>query len=90
MLLKVDLHPDVVWFVQQRCTGAEQQAFYAALQATRTEPVGSSEAILDPGLSRYMLRFFRFANCLAVFHYDPARGSIKVLECRRMQPKRPS
>jgi hypothetical protein len=90
MLVKVDLHEDVVWFIRHRCSKEEQLAFLLALEAVRKEPIAHSEALADPRLSRYMLRFFRFADCIALFKYDVAGNRIKVMECRRVQPsKRP-
>ena len=88
MLIKVGLHPDVVFFVRHRCNPEEQKAFFVQLHAIRSEPITNSEAISDPRLSRYMLRFFRFGRHMAVFHFDPNREQIKVLECRTIPPKR--
>ncbi len=88
MRIKVELHRDVVWFLRQRCTDGEVDAFYDMLERLRTEPIANSEAVADPQLSRYMLRFCRFKQNLAIFRYDASRDRIRVLECRRRQPKR--
>lgn len=91
MPLRVDLHPDVVWFVRNRCNGLEQAAFAQATARVRAEPLRFSESLADPAISRFMLRFYRFGNCLAVFEYDPARNRMRVLQCRRVRPpKRPA
>jgi len=87
MRYKVELHPDVVWFVRKRCTPEEQAAFYSQLEAIRLEPIKNSEATSDPSLSRYMLRFFRFGTNIAIFQFDPGRDRIRVRECRRIQQK---
>lgn len=84
----MELHPDVVWFIKHRCNRDEVDAFYRQLEALRREPIRNSEAIAEPRLSRYMLRFFRFTTSLAVFHYDAAKDRIRVLECRRVKPSR--
>jgi len=86
MLIKVELHPDVDWFVRRRCTRVEQEEFYKALDLIRSAPIGHSEPVYDPELSRYMLRFFRFRNCLAVFEYDAGRNLVRIIQCRRVPP----
>lgn len=88
MLVKVDLHPDVVWFIRHNCSEEEQLAFARAVSALRTEPISRSESLADPQLSPFMLRFFRFAKCLAIFEYDLGRNKLKVLQCRRVRPSR--
>jgi hypothetical protein len=90
MLIKVDLHPNVVWFVRHQCNNEEQSAFFRELEETRKQPIARSEVTSDPKLGQYMLRFFRFAHCLAVFEYDVAKEKIKVLECRRVRPPKRS
>jgi hypothetical protein len=69
------------------CTSEEQDEFFRMLRKIRSEPIGNSEAISDPRLSRYMLRFFRFGNNIAIFQYRPAEDLIKVLECRKLPLK---
>lgn len=88
MLFKVELHPDVTWYIRHRCRRSVQDDFYRQLQAIRSEPINNSEAIDDPRLSRYLLRFFRFAGDLAIFELDLARSRIRVLECRALPHKR--
>jgi hypothetical protein len=85
MPIKVELHSDIVRFVRHECSDAEVDEFYAGLERIRRDPL-ASEAIADPRLSRYMLRFFRFGSCVAIFRYDPGRETIKVLECRKVRP----
>lgn len=88
MRLKVELHREAVWFIRHRCSDAEVDAFYGHLEKIRTKPIANSEAVADPGLSRYMLRFFRFAHCIAIFQYRPAEDRIIVRQCRRIRPRR--
>ena len=88
MRLRVELHRDVVWFIRHCCTDREIDAFYEQLEKIRTEPLAHSKALADSALSRYMLRFFRFAQCIAVFQYKPAKDRIIVRQCRRVRPKR--
>ena len=88
MRATVELHPDVVWFLKKRCTDAERKAFYNRLEEVRREPIENSEPIRDVRLSRYMLRFFRFAGNMAVFKFDPAINRISIYECRKITPGR--
>lgn len=83
MRVKVELHRDVVWFIDHRCTQAEARAFYRQLDAVREQPIRNSEALADPKVSRYMLRRFRFAGNVAIFKYNAAKTRIQVLTCRR-------
>lgn len=87
MRTKVELHPDVVWFVRRQCSEAEPGSFYGELEKVRRDPIENSEHFRDPNLSRYMLRCFRFARIMAVFKHYPAKNLIRVLECRRIRPK---
>ena len=89
MRIKVELHPDVVWYIRKRCTPKEQDAFYRHLEKLRAEPIKHSELIVDPRLSRYVLRRFRFGANVAVLEYDIHKGRIRVLECRKAKPIRP-
>ena len=70
MRVKVELHSRVDLFVRKSCTKVEQNEFYRMLEALRTNPISESEAMADPLLSRYMLRFFRFGPNLAIFEWD--------------------
>ena len=88
MCATVELHPDVVWFLKKRCTDAERKAFYTRLEEVRRKPIENSEPFRDAMLSRYMLRFFRFAENMAVFKFDPAKNRIRVYECRKITPGR--
>ncbi len=88
MRATVELHPDFVWFLKKRCTDAERKAFYNRLEEVRRKPIENSEHIRDAKLSRYMLRFFRFAGIMAVFKFDPAKNRIRIYECRKITPGR--
>lgn len=88
MRIKVELHPDVVWFVRHRCTKREVEEFYERLEALRAEPIRHSEMAVDLRLKRYALRLFRFGVNVAVFEYNAAKNRIRVLECRTANPIR--
>ncbi len=89
MRFKVEFDPNAVWFLRKRCDEATLKLFYDQLERVSTEPIANSEAYADPEKSRYMLRIFRFADCVAIFGYDPARNVIRVAECRlsKRQPR---
>ncbi len=95
MRCKVELRPDVQWFLRMRRRNKDEiDAFYDLLERIRTDPIGNSEARSGPRLSRYMLRFARFGGNLAIFEFDPAHERIRVLECRpivqrRVEPQAP-
>ena len=88
MYFKVELHRDVVWFLRHECTDAGREAFSERLKELRSDPIGTSEALADPQMSRYMLRFFRFGGNLAIFEFDRARERIRVRQCRKLCRKR--
>jgi hypothetical protein len=85
MHFKVELHRDVVWHIRHRCDRDEVDAFYEGLERLRSDPIENSEAIADPELSRYMLRFFRFKGNLAIFELDPGRNRVVIRQCRRLR-----
>ena len=88
MQRKMELHREVAWFVRHQCNDKEVDAFYEALDRVRDDPIGASEAMADADLSRYMLRFFRFENCIAIFETNRSRDRLRVRQCRRLPPKR--
>ncbi|MCK4660160.1 MAG: hypothetical protein KAV82_11615 [Phycisphaerae bacterium] len=92
MRIKVELHPDVeAWLLQRRHDWRLIDSFYRRLQTLSCEPISNSEAVSDPRLSRYMLRFSRFGGndeYAAIFQYDIGRNRIRVLECRKLKPMR--
>ena len=90
MRIKVELHKNVVRYIRHECTEEEQGAFFGELERLRSDPVTlieNSEAIADPELARYMLRFFRFGENIAIFEYDIGKNRIRVLECRKPRPR---
>ena len=87
MRYKVELHRDVRRFVRHTCNEDEVDAFYARLRQIEVEPIEHSEAVADPDLSRYMLRFFRFGSNIAIFEFVPAKSRTRVLQCKRLPPK---
>ncbi len=84
---KVEVHPDVTWFVKHRCSRQEQRLFYEKLHRLRSQALRNSEVLADPQLSRYALRCFRFGMNLAVFKFDPGRNQIWILKCQRLKPE---
>ena len=88
MILSLELHPDVAYFIEHRCNQEEQTEFFRQLGLIRTEPIRHSEATMAPGLSRYVLRFFRFGDNIAIFEFDAGRARVRVLECRRSLSRR--
>jgi hypothetical protein len=86
MRVKVELYEDVVWFLRHRCNADERRLFYEQLEVTRSKPIDHSEAVFDPVLSRFMLRFFRFGTNKAIFEFDPGRDRIRVLACEKLRP----
>lgn len=92
MRIKVELHRTVLWFLRHEASTGEIEVFYQRLGQLTTDPVAlieHSEAIHDPEASRYMLRFFRFEGCIAVFETNRARDRILVRQCQRLPQQRP-
>ncbi len=52
MSVKVELHPDVHWFLKWRCTLEERKEFRQRLQEVEAEPIKHSDSIIVPELSR--------------------------------------
>ena len=87
MRFKVELHVSVARFLKT-CDDETVSAFWERVDEVRNDPVGRSEAVSEPNVSRYMLRYFRFARYLALFQVDPIKGRIVVRSCRKQQPGR--
>ncbi len=87
MLIRAEVHPNAVWFLRFRCSREEQDEFYRVLDRLRLEPIANSEAYVDPEISPYVLRRFRFRNCFAIFEYDLSRNRIRITQCRRQPPQ---
>lgn len=90
MRIKVELHREVTWFIRQEAGVTEVRAFYEQLWKVSADPVSlieHSEAAHQPKKSRYMLRFFRFERCIAIFETNRARDRIRVRECQRLLPR---
>jgi len=93
MRFRVELHRDVERFLKERQRKRDYEtvsAFYERLDEVREDPVGCSEAVSDPDLSRYMLRYFRFAGYIALFQIDLAKDRVVIRSCRKHQPGHPS
>ncbi len=87
MRFGVELQPSVRSFLRRECSAEERLAFDGMIEKLCDDPIGNSEPYRDPELSRYMLRFFRFGECLGVFGLVPAKDLILVVECRRFSKK---
>ena len=90
MRIKVELHREVTRFLRHEATDQEREAFSAQLARIRASSVAlieNSEPTRDPNVSRYVLRFFRFSNVIAVFETNRDRNLIRVRRCQRV-PRR--
>ena len=70
----------------KRATTKRFRRFGGRLDEARDDPIERSEPVSEPDVSRYMLRFFRFAGYLALFQIDPTKDRIVVRLCRKQQP----
>jgi len=89
MRIKVELRKEVIRYVKRECNSTERAAFYREFEKVIEDPISCSEAIFNPEVSRYLLRFFRFAGSLAIFEFDPAKQRIIVRVCRKRKPIQP-
>ena len=89
MRIKVELRKEVIRFVKRECNDAVRAAFYRELEKVIDDPISCSEAIFDPQVSRYLLRFFRFNGSLAIFEFNPSKQKIIVRICRKRKPNQP-
>ncbi len=90
MRIKVEQHRVIVRFIRHEASEAERYAYYEQLARLRKDAVAlieNSEPVHDPEASRYMLRFFRFENCIAIFQTNRARDRIRVRQCQRLPQK---
>lgn len=85
MSIEVEFSRDVFRFLEKQCSPEERLEFYARIDAIRLEPIKNSDPCIEPELSRYMLRFFRFGLNKAIFSLDAFRNRIRVVECRRIR-----
>ena len=81
MRFKVELHPDVRYFLR-RTSRQTRMAFEEALRLVCDDPIENSVAYHDPKQSKYMLRYFCFDSHLAIFGLIVSRDEIRVIECR--------
>ncbi len=88
MRIKVELHKTAERFVWRECNAEVRETFFAELDRVRDEPIKNSTVIVVPERSRYVLRAFLFAGCIAIFRYDIAKGRIRVIECRKQGRKK--
>ena len=91
MRFKVELLEDVFSFLRHNCTAEERVDFQNSLRSVAEAPVTNSELHLDPAVSQYVLRRFRFGaerRKIAVFELDAAESRIKVIECRQFKLRR--
>jgi mRNA-degrading endonuclease RelE of RelBE toxin-antitoxin system len=85
MPINVELHPDVRRFLR-KASPEIRNTFYEQLCWLCENPIEHSIAYHDPALSRYILRYFRFGDYVALLGFLAARDEIKVLECRSSNP----
>ena len=88
MRFKVELYPDLARDLRYRWPPDEVEAFYSRLNEVLEDPIEQSEAISEPSLSRYMLRFFRFGaqtEKIAIFGLDATIAKIRVVKCRPLK-----
>lgn len=89
MRIKVELDPDVVSYLGQLAS-VDRLDFAAELEKVRAAPLRLSEHFCDPSISRYVLRRFAFGRGvakIAIFEYDAASGTMRVLSCRLQRPR---
>jgi len=89
MRFKVELRREVIRYIKRDCDSAERAAFYRELERVIEDPISCSEAIFEPEVRRYLLRFFRFDRSMAIFEFDPAKERIIVRVCRKRKPNQP-
>lgn len=89
MRFKVELHSDVQDFVWNRCTARERVAFRQMCRRIAEDPILHSEPATEPRLSRYILRFARFGQYIAIFGFDRARKRVRIRKCRRLKKTDP-
>jgi len=82
MRIKVELRREVVRYVRHQCSLGERTEFFEQLERIKLDPITNSEATVDLELSRYILRFFRFGQKIAVFQFDPANDRVVIRLCR--------
>ncbi len=85
MRIKVELRPEVRRFLRT-VTPNVRGTFFEKLHWVCEDPIVRSFAYHDPTVSKYMVRYFRFSNHVALFGYLAARDEIKVIECRFRDP----
>lgn len=91
MRFKVELLDEVFGFLRHNCTVEEKQDFQDTLRRVSESPVTGSERHIDPALSPYELRRFRFGaekRKIAIFQLDAAESRIRVIECRLLKLRR--
>lgn len=91
MRFEVELHPDLARILKSyRWPPEEVEAFFARLNEVCDDPIGQSEHVSEPDISRYILRFFRFgvrAEKIAIFGLDSLKAKIRVIKCRPLRGK---
>jgi len=86
MRFKVELRKKAVRFIKHECNAGDRAAFYDELEKLRTDPISNSGPVYDPAIKPYMLRQFRFGQCLAIFEVQPAAEKIIVRVCKKKPP----
>lgn len=85
MSFRVELHPDVSYFLDGLCSAQERTAFRDMCRRIADDPIRHSEPTTEPKLSRYMVRFAQFGSNIAIFGFDRARKKVRIRQCRRLK-----
>lgn len=85
MRFKVELRKEVVHYLRRECDAVDRREFYDGLERIGSDPITSSELIVDDSISRHVLRYFRFARHIAVFQFNPGKDRVVVRVCRRFR-----
>ncbi len=87
MRIKVELFRVVLRYLRHECSTDERALFSEELQRVRDEPIARSQAIYDPNISKYMLRFFHFGEHMAMVELDVSLNVMRVVKCRKAKPR---
>lgn len=87
-LIRMELNPEAVLFLETECLPEEVEAFHVCARLIRRDPINHSDLWKGPTNSRYAIRSFRFGGCRAFFHYRMTGSRrtdlITVTTCKRI------
>ena len=91
MPIKVGLSDEVKLFLETECFPEELEAFKVCVRLVVKDPIEYSQPYTGPTNAPYMLRWFRFGGCWAMFEYwwtgDVNTDRIQFTVCRRRRPQ---